>query len=37
VFTTVLPALVLWFAVLSAVYRFRLLERALGLGDPARD
>ncbi|SDD24397.1 cation-transporting ATPase E [Geodermatophilus telluris] len=31
VFATVLPALLLWFAVLSAVYRFRLLERALGL------
>ena len=33
VFFTVLPALVLWFLLLSAVYRFRLLERALGLGD----
>ncbi|MGY1783352.1 HAD-IC family P-type ATPase [Geodermatophilus sp. SYSU D01036] len=31
VFETVLPALVLWFAVLTAAYRFRLLERALGL------
>ncbi|SMO78985.1 cation-transporting ATPase E [Geodermatophilus aquaeductus] len=31
VFATVLPALVLWFAVLTAVYRLRLLERALGL------
>jgi cation-transporting ATPase E len=31
VFRTVLPALVLWFAVLTAVYRFRLLERALGI------
>ncbi|MGY1651051.1 HAD-IC family P-type ATPase [Geodermatophilus sp. SYSU D01119] len=31
VFQTVLPALVLWFAVLTAVYRLRLLERALGL------
>ncbi len=31
VFATVLPALVLWFAALTAVYRFRLLERALGL------
>ena len=29
---TVLPALVLWFAVLSVVYRTRLLDRALGLG-----
>jgi cation-transporting ATPase E len=35
VFATVLPALVLWFAALTAVYRFRLLERALGL-PPAR-
>ena len=33
VFQTVLPALVLWFALLSAAYRFRLLDRALGL-DP---
>ncbi|MBM7804334.1 cation-transporting ATPase E [Geodermatophilus bullaregiensis] len=31
VFRTVLPALLLWFAILTAVYRFRLLERALGL------
>jgi len=31
VFETVLPALVLWFLVLTAAYRFRLLERALGL------
>jgi cation-transporting ATPase E len=31
VFRTVLPALVLWFAALSAAYRFRLLDRALGL------
>jgi cation-transporting ATPase E len=31
VFRTVLPALVLWFALLTAAYRFRLLERALGL------
>ncbi|MGY1715060.1 HAD-IC family P-type ATPase [Geodermatophilus sp. SYSU D01106] len=31
VFQTVLPALLLWFAVLTAVYRLRLLERALGL------
>ncbi|MGY1832463.1 HAD-IC family P-type ATPase [Geodermatophilus sp. SYSU D01180] len=31
VFETVLPALVLWFAALTAAYRFRLLERALGL------
>ena len=37
VFTTVLPALVLWFALLSAVYRLRLLERALGLEPAARD
>jgi cation-transporting P-type ATPase E len=33
VFTTVLPALVLWFAVLSAAYRFRLLDRVLGLDE----
>jgi cation-transporting ATPase E len=31
VFTTVLPALVLWFATLTAVYRLRLLDRILGL------
>ena len=31
VFFTVLPALVLWFVLLSAAYRFRVLERALGL------
>jgi cation-transporting ATPase E len=31
VFLTVLPALVLWFAVLTAAYRLRLLDRALGL------
>jgi cation-transporting P-type ATPase E len=31
VFNTVLPALVLWFAALSAAYRFRLLDRVLGL------
>jgi cation-transporting ATPase E len=31
VFRTVVPALVLWFLALSAAYRFRLLERALGL------
>ncbi len=42
VFQTVLPALLLWFAVLSAAYRFRVLERLLGLpavqrtGGPAR-
>ena len=33
VFTTVLPALVLWFAALSAAYRFRLLDRVLGLSE----
>jgi cation-transporting ATPase E len=32
VFFTVLPALVLWFVLLSGAYRFRLLERALGIG-----
>ena len=31
VFETVLPALVLWFLALTAVYRSRLLDRALGL------
>ncbi|WP_448619454.1 HAD-IC family P-type ATPase [Geodermatophilus sp. URMC 65] len=31
VFRTVLPALVLWFVLLTAAYRLRLLERALGL------
>ena len=31
VFMTVLPALVVWFLALTAVYRFRLFERALGL------
>ena len=31
VFQTVLPVLVLWFVVLTATYRLRLLERALGL------
>ncbi|WP_345771272.1 HAD-IC family P-type ATPase [Geodermatophilus normandii] len=31
VFGIVLPALVVWFAVLTAAYRLRLLERALGL------
>ncbi|SNS31275.1 cation-transporting ATPase E [Geodermatophilus saharensis] len=34
VFQTVVPSLVLWFAVLTAAYRFRLLERALGLTGP---
>ncbi len=34
VFETVLPALVLWFALLTAAYRLRLLERALGLTGP---
>jgi cation-transporting P-type ATPase E len=33
VFDTVLPALVIWFIVLTAAYRFRLLDRILGLGD----
>jgi cation-transporting P-type ATPase E len=31
VFRTVLPALVLWFALLTAAYRLRVLERTLGL------
>ena len=34
VFTTVLPALVLWFAALTAAFRLRLLDRVLGL-DPS--
>jgi cation-transporting ATPase E len=33
VFQAVLPALVLWFAALTAAYRLRLLDRILGLGD----
>ncbi|WP_240619311.1 hypothetical protein [Blastococcus sp. TF02-8] len=35
VFTTVLPALVVWFLVLTTAYRFRLLDRALGLTELA--
>lgn len=31
VFTTVLPAMVLWFGALTAAYRLRLLDRILGL------
>ena len=31
VFTTVLPALVVWFVALSAAYRFRVLDRMLGI------
>lgn len=31
VFTTVLPALVVWFVVLSLAYRFRVLDRVLGI------
>ena len=31
IYTIVLPALVLWFATLTAVYRLRLLDRILGL------
>jgi cation-transporting P-type ATPase E len=34
VFRTVLPALLLWFLLLTAAYRSRLLERALGLPGP---
>jgi cation-transporting ATPase E len=41
VFFTVLPALVIWFLLLSAAYRYRLLDRALGLAKlaehPARE
>jgi cation-transporting ATPase E len=36
VFDAVLPALVLWFAALTAAYRFRLLDRLLGLDDLPR-
>lgn len=33
VYTTVLPVLALWFVLLGLAYRFRLLERILGLQD----
>jgi len=33
VFQAVLPALVIWFVLLSAAYRFRVLDRSLGLDD----
>ena len=33
VFTIVLPALVLWFAALTAAFRIRLLDRVLGLDE----
>ena len=36
VFTAVLPALVLWFGVLTAAFRFRLLDRVLGLDELPR-
>jgi cation-transporting ATPase E len=41
VFTSVLPTLAVWFAALTAMYRFRVLDRVLGLppedvGDPVR-
>jgi cation-transporting P-type ATPase E len=36
VFVAVLPALVLWFAVLTVVFRARLLDRLLGLDDLPR-
>lgn len=42
VFETVLPALVIWFGLLTAAYRFRVLDRVLGLdnlsprGTPSR-
>jgi cation-transporting ATPase E len=36
VFALVLPALALWFAVLSAAFRFRLFERFLGFDKPSR-
>lgn len=37
VFRTVLPALVVWFALLSAAYRFRVLDRTLGLAQLSAD
>lgn len=37
VFVTVVPALLIWFVVLSLAYRFHVLERALGLALPARE
>jgi cation-transporting ATPase E len=36
VFGTVVPALVFWFATLSLIYRFRLLDRVLGLSSLPR-
>jgi cation-transporting ATPase E len=33
VFQAVLPALVIWFVLLSAAYRFRVLDRSLGLDE----
>ena len=33
VFTAVLPALALWFVTLTVVFRLRLLDRVLGLGE----
>ncbi len=37
VFQTVLPALMIWFALLTAAYRFRVLDRALGLEQLTRN
>src|SRR3954451_6098892 len=37
VFVTVIPTLIVWFLLLSAAFRFRLLERALGLRDLPRE
>ena len=36
VFDALLPALALWFGALTAAYRFRLLDRLLGLDDLPR-
>ena len=36
IFVAVLPALLLWFGVLTAVFRLRLLDRVLGLDDLPR-
>ncbi|MEV4280386.1 HAD-IC family P-type ATPase [Actinoplanes xinjiangensis] len=36
VFFVVLPALILWYATLTVVFRFRLFDRLLGLDEPRR-
>jgi cation-transporting ATPase E len=37
VYNAVLPTLALWFAVLAATYRFRLMDKILGLPDVTQD